>query len=421
MRAERVVMGMSGRFGDPLGELAAGQDVTSARDPFMCRSISLAQGGRGRTNPNPQVGAVVVRDGHVIGEGYHERFGHAHAERNALADCARRGEDPRGATLYVTLEPCCHQGHQPPCTDAIVEAGVARVVVGSRDPNPLVSGGGVSRLREAGVEVVQDVMRAECDAINQPFFHFITTGRPYLVAKWAMTADGRIACSTGDSRWVSGEASRSDAHALRGRLAAVMVGVGTVLADDPLLTCRVPGGRNPVRVVCDTRLRTPADCALVRTAGEAPVLVACGSDVLSRDERVAERARCLTARGVEVLPVATGRDGHVDLAPLLSALGDRGIDSVLLEGGSALLGSAFAAGLVNEAVAYVAPKVVGGAEAPGPVGGAGVARMADALRLGPARVRTVGEDVRICWRVGATDEQRALPCVACEDDVARGW
>ena len=388
---------------------AAGEGPRDAA--FMRRALVLAARGAGYTNPNPLVGAVIVRDGRVIGEGWHAVYGQEHAERRALADCVSRGEDARGATVYVTLEPCSHHGKQPPCVDALVEAGVARVVVGSRDPNPLVSGRGVACLRAAGVEVVCDVLRAECDAVNQVFFHYITTKTPYVLAKWAMTADGRIACSSGDARWVSGPAAREDAHALRNRLAAVMVGAGTVAADDPLLTCRLPGGRNPVRVVCDTRLALGEDCALVHSAaaGEAPLLVACGP----LEGPAAGKAERLRALGVEVLEGPLGADGHADLRALMGELGARGVDSVLLEGGARLHAGAFAVDVVNEAVAYLAPKAVCDAVAPGPVAGAGVPRMADALRLGAPHVDVLGDDVRVAWRVGASPEERALPCMAC--------
>ena len=254
---------------------------------FMRRAIELAWRGWGWTNPNPLVGCVLVRDGRIIGEGWHEKCGQAHAERNALADCARRAAvgaadaeraddapagDParghaRGATAYVTLEPCCHTGKQPPCTEALIAAGVARVVVGSRDPNPLVAGKGSARLREAGIRVDEDALRGECDELNPVFFRFISRKTPYVVAKWAMSADGKIACASGDARWVSGPESRRDTHELRHRLAAIAVGIDTVMADDPLLTCRREGepGNQPLRVVLDSRLRIPEDCALVRS------------------------------------------------------------------------------------------------------------------------------------------------------------
>lgn len=381
-----------------------------ADEAFMRRALALAARGVGHTAPNPLVGAVIVREGRVIGQGWHARYGQAHAERNALDDCARRGEDPRGACIYVTLEPCSHQGKQPPCADALVRAGVSRVVIGSRDPNPLVSGRGAARLRAAGIQVVQDVLRDECDAINQVFFKYITTGMPYVAAKWAMTADGHIACANGDSRWVSGEDSRRDAHALRNRLSAVMVGIGTVKADDPLLTCRLPGGRNPLRVVCDTRLSIDPDCALVRSAaaGDAPLLVACAEVVAD-----SEKARELQELGVDVLGVSCGDDGRLDLRALMEALGSRGVDSVLLEGGAHLMGAAFEAGIVDEAAAYVAPKLLGDEAALSPAAGLVPTRMADALAFGAPHVDVLGQDVRICWRVGEDALRAGLSCVAC--------
>lgn len=397
----------------------------------MRRAVELAARGAGRTNPNPLVGAVVVRDGEAIGEGWHAVYGELHAERAALADCARRGADPRGATMYVTLEPCSHQGRQPPCADALVEAGLARVVVGSRDPNPLVSGRGVARLRAAGVQVDADVLRGACDALNQVFFRYITSRRPYVVAKWAMTADGRTAVSSGDSRWVSGPASRADAHALRNRLAAVMVGAGTVAADDPLLTCRLEGGASPVRVVCDTRLSISEDSALVRSAaaGEAPLVVACGPlgageegaggaavgpapSALAAPAADAAKADRLRSLGAEVAELPLDARGRVSLPALMDMLGGRGLDSVLLEGGARLAGSAFDEGLVDEAVAYIAPKAACDAAAPGPLAGAARARMAEAFSFGAPSVAVLGEDVRLCWRAGRSPEERALPCVA---------
>ena len=385
-------------------------------EAFMRQALSLAARGVGRTSPNPLVGAVIVRDGRVIGQGWHACYGQAHAERNALDDCARRGEDAHGACVYVTLEPCSHHGKQPPCADALVQAGVARVVVGSRDPNPLVSGRGIERLQAAGIEVVQDFLCDECDAINQVFFRYITTKRPYVVAKWAMTADGRIACANGDARWVSGPESRRDAHALRNRLSAVLVGIGTVRADDPLLTCRLEGGRNPLRVVCDSHLSIDPDCALVRSAarGEAPLLVACVAG--EGESCLAERASKLEALrscGVEVLELAADAKGHVSLPALMGELGQRKVDSVLLEGGAHLLASAFEAGLVDEVVAYVAPKVLCEARALSPVAGGEKALMGEALRFGVPQVDVLGQDVRLCWRVGAGEGACAPACAAC--------
>ncbi|MCR5582676.1 MAG: bifunctional diaminohydroxyphosphoribosylaminopyrimidine deaminase/5-amino-6-(5-phosphoribosylamino)uracil reductase RibD [Eggerthellaceae bacterium] len=362
----------------------------SVDERFMAQAVELARSAAGWTNPNPLVGAVVVKAGRVIGAGCHERFGEAHAERNALAACVAAGEDPAGATVYVTLEPCSHTGHQPPCADALVDAGVSRVVIGSRDPNPLVSGRGVARLRAAGIQVDQDCLRSECDALNPAFFHYITRRRPYVVAKWAMTADGKIATSTGDARWVSGEESRADVHELRHRLASICVGVNTVLADDPLLTCRREGAsRQPLRVIVDSNLRIPLESALVRTAREVPVLVAYAADPHGKRE-------ALEAAGVALacLPAA---DGRVDFAALLDYLGEREVDSMLLEGGATLLASAFAEGLVNEAIAYVAPKIVGGSDAKTPVASLGVELMANALPLGAPRVEVLGSDVKLTY------------------------
>ena len=388
---------------------------------FMRRAIELAWRGWGWTNPNPLVGCVLVRDGRIIGEGWHEKCGQAHAERNALADCARRAaEEPagercadaapnadparghaRGATAYVTLEPCCHTGKQPPCTEALIAAGVARVVVGSRDPNPLVAGKGSAKLREADIRVDEDALRAECDELNPIFFRFISRKTPYVVAKWAMSADGKIACASGDARWVSGPESRRDTHELRHRLAAIAVGIDTVLADDPLLTCRRQDepGNQPLRVVLDSRLRIPEDCALVRSCaqGEAPLAVATCASVDDPATDAGAKAQRLHALGVEVLHVPQNAVGHVAVRPLLSALGEKGIDSLLVEGGSGIHGAFFDEGAVDEVVVYLAPKVVGGADAPGPVAGAGAAKMAEATALGCPRAHALGDDLKITF------------------------
>ena len=358
-------------------------------ETMMHRALELALRGAGWTNPNPLVGAVVVKDGRIIGEGFHERYGEAHAERNALASCT---ENPRGATLYVTLEPCCHQGKQPPCTEAVIEAGIARVIVGSRDPNPLVAGKGNELLRKAGIEVVEDVLREECDAINPIFFHYIQTKLPYVVAKWAMTLDGKIATRTGDARWVSNERSRADVHELRHRLAAIMVGKNTALADNPSLTARRSEPSNqPLRVVVDSNLALPDDCQLVNTAHEVPVLIA---TALPDD---ALRARALRERGVDIVSVPDNQ-GKVDLTALMAELGNRGIDSVLVEGGGTLHASLFTTGLVDEAIVYLAPKIVGGVEATTPVEGKGIDAMADAFTFDAPIVERIDNDLKLTYR-----------------------
>lgn len=363
-------------------------------EDYMRLAIELAKAGNGWTNPNPLVGAVIVKDGRIIGQGCHEVHGDLHAERNALKSCT---EDPSGATAYVTLEPCNHHGHQPPCVDALIEAGIARVVVGSRDPNPLVHGQGNARLRAAGIQVEEDFLRDEADALNPIFFRYMTDKLPYVVAKWAMTADGHIAAHTGDSQWVSNEDSRAEVHELRHRLAAIMVGVGTVLADDPSLTCRRANGamgKNPLRVVCDTNLRTPLDCKLVKTACDVPTLIAtCSED--------ADKIAALKAAGVEVvvLPMV---DGRLSLSEVMHELAARNIDSVLLEGGAGLNVSAFEAGLVNELVIYMAPKIIGGADSPSPVGGKGLDLMADAYQLDAPIVTLVGSDVKLEYGINGS-------------------
>ena len=348
----------------------------------MALALALAERGAGRTSPNPMVGAVLVKDGAVIGQGWHQRCGALHAEREALAACTA---DPAGATLYVTLEPCCHQGRQPPCTDAILAAGIARVVVGSGDPNPLVAGKGLDILRAHGVRVEAGVLREACDALNRVFFHYIRTRRPYVVLKYAMTLDGKTATRTGASRWITGEEARRRVHRDRGRYAAILVGVGTALADDPLLTCRAEGGRNPLRVVCDSALRLPLGSNLVKTAREVPTVVAAAR---------AEPARraALEAAGCRVWDLP-GPDGRVDLPALLDRLGQEEIDSVLVEGGAAMAGAFLDAGLVQRVQAYIAPKLFGGAEAPAPVGGTGVSLPAEALRLEGLTVTPLGDDI----------------------------
>ena len=367
----------------------------------MLRAIGLARLGGGWVNPNPQVGCVIVRDQpststysedpevpvRIIGEGYHHAFGKPHAEREALADCYARGEDPEGATVYVTLEPCAHHGKTPPCADALVEARVGRVVVGSSDPNPLVAGKGVAKLEEAGIDVVTGFMREECDALNEPFFHHIRTGMPLVVAKYAMTLDGRIATVTGKSRWITGKAARERVHEDRSRYAAIMVGVGTVIADDPMLNVRLGGDpHQPTRVVVDSRLRTPIDSRLVLTACDQPTVI-----VTTNAEPAAQRP--YLEHGCEVIVVGgkaleegatSGDDARVDLRKALEALGERGVDSVILEGGRTLLDAAFDEGVVDKVQAYVAPKVFAGVDEPD-----------DATRLSNVSMTMVGEDVLV--------------------------
>lgn len=370
----------------------------SEHERYMARALELAAHGAGWTNPNPQVGAVIVKDRRIIGEGWHTAYGKLHAEREALAHCT---EDPRGATIYVTLEPCCHWGKTPPCTEAIIEAGIARVVVGAPDPNPLVAGKGFEVLREAGIEVVEGVLVDECRAINEVFFHYIQSGLPLVIAKYAMTLDGKIATRTGASRWITSEAARAKVHEDRHRYAAIMVGIGTVLADDPELTSRIPDQetKSPLRVVVDSSSRTPLTSKLVRSAREIPTLIAVAA------QAPAERIAALEEAGCEVFVSQVAEHDRVDLLALLAYLGkEKSIDSVIVEGGATLLWSFFAEGLVDRVQAYIAPKVFGGAGAPSPVQGLGVETPASAIQCSTPTITRLGQDILLECEV-----QKCLP------------
>lgn len=364
-------------------------------EKYMRRAIELAKKGSGHVNPNPLVGAVIVRDGEIIGEGYHECYGQLHAERNAIANAKKRGNSLEGSTIYVTLEPCCHYGKTPPCTEAIIEEKIARVVVGSDDPNPLVSGKGFQMLREKGIEVIPHFLKEECDAMNHVFFHYIRTGTPYVAMKYAMTMDGKIACYTGDSKWVTGEESRAHVQTLRNHYKGIMAGIGTVLADDPMLNCRIEGGRDPIRIIADSHLRIPMDSQLVRTAGQQPLIVACLPDA---DE---EKEAQLQEKGVEVLriPGVTTADiteeqkEVISLPVLMKELGARKIDGILLEGGGQLNESALQAGIVDRIYCYIAPKIFGGAQAKTPVEGQGLTRAADAWQFKRIGMQEFGQDI----------------------------
>ena len=353
---------------------------------YMRMALALAERGRGRVGPNPMVGAVIVRDGRVLAQGWHHVCGSLHAERDALASCS---ESVGGATMYVTLEPCCHHGKQPPCTDAVIAAGISRVVMAMTDPNPLVAGHGAAILREHGIEVTSGVLEAEARHLNRIFIKYITTRRPWVVLKWAMTLDGRIAAASGDSKWVSGEQSRRLVHELRGRYMGIVAGAGTVLADDPMLNCRVEGMRQPVRIIVDSKASMPADCQLVRTASEYRTVLA------HTDSASVRRLEALSFRGVETLLCRCSADGMVDLGDMLGKLGAMGLDSVLVEGGGELNWSMVRDGLADEFYVFAAPKLVGGRAAKGPVGGEGFGAMADACGVRIESVRMLGEDILI--------------------------
>ena len=361
---------------------------------YMRMAIELAKKGEGWVSPNPMVGAVIVKEGRVIGTGYHQRCGQPHAERNALASCT---ESSKGASMYVTLEPCCHYGKQPPCVDAILEARIGHVIVGSSDPNPLVSGKGIQILREHGVQVTEHVLQEECDRINPVFFHYIQTKRPYVVMKYAMTMDGKIAAYTGASKWITGEASREMVQRSRHKYMGIMVGLGTVLADNPSLTCRIAGGRNPIRIICDTRLRTPLDSQVVQTAKNVRTIIA---------TCVTEKGQIRAFEDMGCQVVVTGEyEGHVDLRELMRILGGRGIDSILLEGGGSLNASALSQGIVQKVESYIAPKLFGGALAKSPVAGDGVSEPDLAYLLKNPIISRIEEDILIEWEVADCSQE----------------
>lgn len=373
---------------------------------YMSRAIELAELGRGWVNPNPVVGAVIVKEGRVIGEGWHERYKGLHAERNAFASLTESAE---GADLYVTLEPCCHYGKTPPCTEAIIAHKIRRVVIGSDDPNPKVAGKGVIQLREAGILVETGVMKAECDRLNPVFFHYITTNMPYVVMKYAMTADGKIATKTGASKWITGEKARARVQEMRHCYMGIIAGIGTVLADDPILNVRLEGKKSPIRIICDSRLRIPLDSKICRSAGQYRTMIACGKiedgdlGIEKKKEQDADckemvrKAEKLRAMGIEVVSLPDVQ-GRVDLLQLMNYLGSQKIDSVFLEGGGELNDSFLRAGLVQELKVFIAPKIFGGKEAKTPVSGVGVELPDQGTAFVLEKTSVIGEDFLLEYR-----------------------
>lgn len=367
---------------------------------YMLQAIQLAKQGEGWTNPNPMVGAVIIKNGRIIGKGYHKKCGELHAERNAIASLTESAE---GATIYVTLEPCCHYGKTPPCTEAIIEQKIKRVVIGSRDPNPKVSGKGIKMLQEAGIEVIEDFMREECDRLNPVFFHYITTKTPYVVMKYAMTLDGKIATKTGASKWITGEAARAEVQHMRHRYMGIMAGIGTVLADDPMLNVRVEGWKSPIRILCDSGLRIPLDGQIVKSAGKYRTIVA-----YADSENTEAKRKRLHEMGVETI-CCPDENNQVDLKRLMKYLGEEGIDSILLEGGGTLNDSALRAGIVQEVQAFIAPKLFGGMNSKTPVEGIGVRFPSEAVKLKCTDICQIGEDIRItCQVCGKEQEESCL-------------
>lgn len=425
-----------------MGELESKEKTERTPEDYMQMVLELARRGEGKVSPNPMVGCVVVKEGRVIATGYHEAYGGYHAERNALLHCT---EDPTGAELYVNLEPCCHYGKTPPCTEIILEKKIKKVYVGCLDSNPKVAGKGIEILREHGVSVETGILEQECRAINEVFFHYMEQMMPFVAMKYAMTLDGKIACETGDSKWVTEAETRGYVQRLRNRYRGIMAGIGTVLADDPMLNCRLKGGRNPVRIICDARLRIPWDSQIVATAKEIETIIVWNyraaeqfysmdkdaehpKDEKQRQEHTKETQRrdhkayqripdrltetmvYLESKGITLLenPLKSGTTvPQLDLKVLFAQLAARGIDSILLEGGGTLNASALRQNLVQRVYAFIAPKLVAGANAKTPVEGEGISYMKDAVKLEHIQVSLFGVDICVSGRVG--EENTCLP------------
>ena len=380
---------------------------------YMQRAIALAKKGAGFVNPNPMVGCVVVKDNEIIAEGYHEYYGGLHAERNALTNTAA---DCKDATLYVTLEPCCHHGKTPPCTDIIIEKGIKKVVVGLLDPNPLVAGKGISILQNAGIEVVTGVEEDKIKELNKVFLKYIKTKRPYVILKTAMTLDGKIASHTGDSKWITNEKSRQLVHKLRSEMMGIVAGIGTVKADNPMLNCRLEGQqttdnrqqsvRQPIRIIVDTKASISLDSNIVKTANEYRTILAVGDCMASKQPTAKSqqpKADILKSFNVEILQCEE-KDGHVDINDLMIKLGQMGIDSLLLEGGSCLNAAFLEAGCVDEVYAFIAPKIIGGEHSKSPIGGKGIELMKDAITFDKVEIEQIENDILIKGKIKSTEK-----------------
>lgn len=351
-------------------------------DFYMDFAIKLALKGEGKVNPNPLVGAVIVKNNKIIGSGYHEQYGKEHAERNAVKSCNKNME---GSTIYVTLEPCFHFGRQPPCVDMIIEKKIRRVVIGMIDPNPLVSGKSIEKLRENNIEVTVGVREKECKKLNEIFIKYITSKIPFVLLKAGMSLDGKIATYTGESKWITCEESRKDAHNLRNKLYAIMVGINTVILDDPELTCRIKGGRNPIKIIVDSSLRIPIDSKVVKIN---PYLT-----IIATTEKADEnKKRILEDMGISIITTSL-KNNKVDLSELLQAIGEKNIDSILIEGGSELNFSALEEGIVDKIRFYIAPKILGGDKSKSSIGGQGFSRLYDCINLNEISYKNINDDL----------------------------
>lgn len=359
---------------------------------FMQAAIALAKKGIGKTSPNPAVGAVIVKNGRIIGKGYHKKAGLAHAEINAMKQAGVRA---RGADMYVTLEPCNHFGRTPPCADAIIKAGIKRVYVGMKDPNPLIHGAGIRHLRNAGIKVVTKILEKECADINRPYIKHITTQKPLVTLKLASTIDGKVATVSGESRWITSKEAREFVHTMRAHADAVMVGLGTVLKDNPELTVRLIKGKNPVRIVVDSGLKIPLS-AKVLNPKKGDVIIATTKGRGQKSEARSQRnkkIKTLKAKGAEVLMLPS-KMGEVDLIALMKELGKKEITSLIVEGGSRLAASAIKEGIVDKIAVFYAPKILGKEGLP-MIGGLGIKRLKDAIGLSELKCRKVGEDILV--------------------------
>jgi diaminohydroxyphosphoribosylaminopyrimidine deaminase/5-amino-6-(5-phosphoribosylamino)uracil reductase len=351
---------------------------------YMTLALELAEKGRGKVNPNPMVGAVIVKNGVIIGQGHHDTYGHDHAEVNGFKDTK---EDASGGTLYVTLEPCSHYGKTPPCVDKIIEKKIKRVVIGSLDPNPLVAGRGVKKLEEAGIDVDIGILEKECNALNEIFMKYISTKKPFVIMKTAMSLDGKIATQSGESKWITGEVARKNVHNLRNSLMAIMVGVNTVIKDNPELTCRVEGGKNPIRIILDSSLRIPLNSKVITDKKARTIIV-------TTEKARVDKLSILTQSGIETL-VISSKNGQVNLTELMVKLGEINIDSILVEGGGTLNFEAIKAGIVDKVQIYIAPKFIGGNMSKTPVEGMGIESLQEAYGVENVTVTIVEKDILI--------------------------
>lgn len=347
-------------------------------------ALHLARKGAGKVNPNPLVGAVIVNDGKIIGKGYHESYGKAHAEINAFKYAET--ELIEGSTMYVTLEPCSHYGKTPPCVDQIIENRIKRVVIGMVDPNPLVSGKGVKKLQEAGIDVTVGILEDKCKKLNEVFIKYITKKKPFVVLKTAMSLDGKISTTSGESKWITDKEARENVHILRNELTAIMIGIDTVIIDNPELTCRIPNGRNPIRIVVDSNLRIPYDSKILQTAKKFKTIIA------TTEKARKEKIHKLKDLGIIVIETKS-KNEKVDLKDLMHKLGNQNIDSILLEGGSTLNYSALESGIVDKILVYIAPKIIGGMKSKTPVGGSGISHLKDAFKVRELSTSIIGKDI----------------------------